>query len=132
MDTRPFLTLTTPKGARLKCKQPRVLPLSIGVAGGVAGVASDTATHTIGVYMLGKVDTSELVGNGLVLVDVDKGQPPHPFRILRNGISRGAGQWKLYVRAEDARGAAPTPAPAPAPEEGTPPTPGGVTEWIDP
>ncbi|WP_261665499.1 hypothetical protein [Deinococcus sp. Marseille-Q6407] len=122
MDTRPFLTLTTPSGARLKCKQPRVLPLSMGVSDGAGTVAADNATHTIGVYMLGKADTSELVDGGLIWVDVEKRQRPQPFRIMRNGISRGAGLWKLYVRADDGAGLQPPAAPGapvvPMPDDG--------------
>ena len=98
-DTRPFRTLTTPSGATIRCAAPRLNPLALGVSGKPGGVIADNATHTILVYVALGNPPADLLDNALVTVDVEPGSL-QSFRILRNGIDKQAGVWKLYVRAE--------------------------------
>lgn len=100
VDARPFRTLTTPSGGRIKCAAPVLNPLALGVSGKPGGVAQDNATHTIDVYVALGTPPADLVDNVAVTVDVVRGEL-QTFRVLRNGIDRQAGIWKLYVRAEE-------------------------------
>lgn len=102
VDARPFRTLTT-TGGSIKCAAPRVNPLALGVTGTPGRVAADNATHTIKVYVALGDPPAGLVDNGVVMVDVEPGSL-QSFRILRNGIDRQAGVWKLYVRSEGSAG----------------------------
>lgn len=96
VDARPFLLLKTPRGS-VKCGRPRLLPMSAGLTGSRDNVIQESATHTIPVYVaLGKVPSDLQDG---VVVTVDKA----PYAVLRNGISKGAGVWTLYVRATPPR-----------------------------
>ena len=99
VDPRPFRQLTTPSGAVIKAGPPKLNPLSLGVSGKPGGVVTDNATHTIPVYVALGNPPADLVDNAVVTVDVEPGSL-QTFRILRNGIDKQAGVWKLYVRAE--------------------------------
>ncbi|GGO32706.1 hypothetical protein [Deinococcus humi] len=99
VDARPFRQLTTPSGAVIKAGPPKLNPLALGVSGRPGGVVSDNATHTIPVYVALGNPPADLVDNALVTVDVEPDRL-QSFRILRNGIDKQAGIWKLYVRAE--------------------------------
>lgn len=98
-DTRAFRTLTTPSGATIKAGPPKLNPLALGVSGKPGGVVTDNATHTIPVYVALGNPPVDLVDNAVVTVDVEPGSL-QSFRVLRNGIDKQAGVWKLYVRAE--------------------------------
>ena len=96
IDARPFLQLTTPLGA-IKCARPRVTPLSAGLTGTRNHVTQESATHTIKVYVALGTPPSDLEAGATVTVD------DRPYLILKNGISKGAGVWTLYVRAVPVR-----------------------------
>lgn len=109
VDARPFLTLTTPSGGTIRCGRPELRPLALGITGTAGSVAQDQPTHSLDVYVALGTPPADLADNAVVTVDVERGQPPVAFRILRNGIQKGAGVWTLYVRTED--GYVPTPDP---------------------
>lgn len=100
LDARPFLTLTAPDGGTIRCSRPKLIPLTLGVSSGRGGVAADTPTHTVDVYVALGTPPAGLEDNALVTVDVEPGKL-QTFRILRNGIGKKAGTWKLYVRTEE-------------------------------
>ncbi|EYB68928.1 hypothetical protein DEIPH_ctg013orf0034 [Deinococcus phoenicis] len=99
VDARPFLTLHTPGGS-CRCQRPKLRPLALGVTGQAGTVAQDQPTHTIPVPVAITTPPADLADNVVVTVDVEPGTWT-PFRVLRNGIDKGAGVWKLYVRVED-------------------------------
>ncbi len=101
VDARPFRKLTTPSGGVIKAGAPVLNPLALGVSGKPGGVITDNATHAIPVYVALGTPPVDLVENAVVTVDVEIGKPLQSFRILRNGIEKGAGVWTLYVRTED-------------------------------
>ncbi|GAA4002695.1 hypothetical protein GCM10022631_11760 [Deinococcus rubellus] len=100
IDARPFLTLTDASGGTIRCSRPKLIPLTLGVSSGRGGVAADTPTHTVDVYVALGTPPAGLEDNALVTVDVEPGKL-QTFRILRNGIGKKAGTWKLYVRTEE-------------------------------
>jgi len=62
---------------------------------------------------------ADLAENAVVKVDVERGRWT-TFRVLRNGIEKGAGVWTLYVRTEDGTPVEVDPTPTvPAPEPDT-------------
>ena len=111
-DPRPFLTLRTQAGS-IRCLRPKLRPLALGLSGQAGGVAQDQPTHTIPVPLALGTPPPDLADNAVVTVDVEPGQW-QAFRILRNGIDKGAGVWTLYVRPEEGYvQAAPHAQPAP-------------------
>lgn len=116
VDARPFLTLTTPSGASIRCGRPKVRPLALGVTGQAGTVAQDQPTHQIPVYTALGTAPADLTENAVVTVDAEPGKRT-AFRVLRNGIDKGAGVWTLYVRTEDGY---------------VPPMPGGTEEGYEP
>lgn len=113
VDARPFLTLKTARGS-IKCSRPEVRPLALGISGEASGgtVLADQPTHTLDVYVALGTAPADLTDNATVWVDVERGKW-QAFRVLRSGISRGAGVWTLYLRTDD--DARPTPTPEPRP-----------------
>lgn len=109
VDARPFLTLQTPSGGTIRCGRPELRPLALGITGSAGSVAQDQPTHGIDVYVALGTPPADLDDNAVVTVDVERGQPRQAFRILRNGIQKGAGVWTLYVRTEDGYVPAPDP-----------------------
>lgn len=76
-------------------------PLVNGIGGSSGSVTKDTATHTIRIPLpLGK-PPPDLKENAACEVDMEPGKW-QKFRVLRNGLDKGAGVWKLYVRTEAA------------------------------
>ncbi|MBZ9753180.1 hypothetical protein K7W42_20295 [Deinococcus sp. HMF7604] len=112
VDGRAFLKLTT-NGGSCKCLRPELRPLALGITGETGGVAQDQPTHKIDVPVALTRPPADLVDNAVLSVDVERGKPLEVFRVLRNGIEKGAGMWTLYVRAEDGTPAPTTPPPAP-------------------
>lgn len=98
VDARPFMQLETPTGS-CKCLRPVLRPLTLGVTGDAGRIAQDQPTHSIDVPVALTTPPADLIENTQVRVDVIPGQW-QAFRILRNGIDRGAGMWTLWVRAE--------------------------------
>lgn len=124
LDARPFLQLKVGDSV-FRCARPQVKPLSLGVTNGSNGVLADQATHTIEVYVgLTPASNAPLMDNALVKVNEQGKDVWTAYRVLRNGVERNPGIWKLWVRANDAMTAPvepvspetdPTTDPAPAP-----------------
>lgn len=113
VDGRPFLNLRTQSGASCKVLRPELRPLALGISSERGGIAQDNATHTIGIPLPVTSPPADLVDNAVCWVDVERGVWT-AFRVLRNGIDKGAGVWTLYVRQDDAP-AVPSPVqPAPS------------------
>lgn len=116
LDARPFLTLKTAAGS-CKCLRPELKPLALGISGDSNGIAADQPTHTVDVPVALTNPPADLVDNAVVWVDVEKGKWT-PFRVLRNGMDKGAGIWTLYVRADDAPMPLPVTPEQPASDDG--------------
>ena len=101
VDARPFLTLKTAAG-RIKCSRPEVRPTALGITGEASGgtVLADQPTHVLDVYVALGTPPTDLADNAVVWVDVERGQWT-AFRVLRNGVSKGAGVWTLYLRPDE-------------------------------
>ena len=96
VDKRPTLWLRTAQG-RIKCGRPKVNPMSVGVQAGSGPLTSEQCTHIVSVYVaLGK-PPKDLKDDAVVTIDGKS------YRVLKNGISYGAGVWKLYLKAERER-----------------------------
>lgn len=100
IDARPFLTLRTAGGLSCRCLRPELRPLALGITGPAGTVAQDQPTHKIDVPVAITNPPANLTDNAVIHVDVERGKWT-PFRVLRNGIEKGAGMWTLYVRTED-------------------------------
>lgn len=74
--------------------------MALGITGQAGAVAQDQPTHTIPVPVAITTPPADLADNVVVTVDVEPGKLT-AFRVLRSGIDKGAGVWKLYVRTED-------------------------------
>jgi len=98
VDARAFVPLVTGTGATVNASRPKVNPLSVGLRAGQGPVTGETATHTALAYVaLTPRIPDDLTEGARVTID------GAPYRILSNGITRGAGTWKLYLRAERAK-----------------------------
>lgn len=100
VDARPFLNLTTESGQVIKCGRPRLRPQIAPVSDGPQGLLRANTVCTVNVYVaLGQIP-ADLVENAIVSINVEKERPAQRYRVLRDGISKGAGVWVLYLTEE--------------------------------